>query len=54
MDIVCTGLARKFIRVFPYDLMGKPKQTFWPTEYIQKIKKYACMFCVCVCVCDRE
>ena len=51
MDFICTGLAKKFIQVFPYDLMGKPKQTFWPTQYIQKIKKYACMFCVCVCVC---
>ena len=28
-----TGLAKKFIRVFPKDRAENPKQTFWPTQY---------------------
>ena len=31
-----TGLAKKFIRVFPCSVMEKPEQTFWPTQYIGK------------------
>ena len=27
------GLAKKFILVFLYDVMEKPKRTFWPTQY---------------------
>ena len=26
------GLARKFVQVCPQDVMGKPKQTFWPAQ----------------------
>ena len=28
-----TGLAKKFIQVFPLHLMEKPKRTYWPTQY---------------------
>ena len=27
-----TGLTKKFIRVFPNHVMGKPEQPFWPTH----------------------
>ena len=27
-----SGLAKKFIQVFLYDIMEKPKQTFWPSQ----------------------
>ena len=26
-------LTKRFVWVFPYHLMEKPKQTFWPTQY---------------------
>lgn len=29
---LCIGLAKEFVRVFPYHLMGKPKRTLWPTQ----------------------
>ena len=28
--ILGNGLAKKFVQVFLYHLMEKPKQTFWP------------------------
>ena len=28
-----TGLAKKFIGVFPHHFTGKPEQSFWPTPY---------------------
>ena len=28
-----TGLAKKFVPIFPYHLTEKPKQTFWPTQH---------------------
>ena len=31
-----TGLAKKFIRVFPYDVMEKPERTLWPTQLFPK------------------
>ena len=27
------GLAKKFIQIIPSDVMERPKQTFWPTQY---------------------
>ena len=32
--ILFIGLAKKFLWVFPYDLMEKPKGTFWSTRHI--------------------
>ena len=33
-DGLVIGLAKKFIRVFPQDVMEKPKGMFWLTHYI--------------------
>lgn len=30
-----TGLARKFVRVFPSDDTEKPEQISWATQYVQ-------------------
>ena len=30
------GLGQKFFWVLPSDVMGKPEQTFWPTQYFAK------------------
>ena len=27
------GLAKKFIQIVPSNIMERPKQTFWPTQY---------------------
>ena len=34
LKYVCIGLAKKFIWSFPEHFTEKPKQTFWPTQYI--------------------
>ena len=30
---IIIGLAKKFVRVWPYDVMDTPERTFWPTQY---------------------
>ena len=34
------GLAKKFIRVFPEDVVEKPEETFWPIQYIRFNEAY--------------
>ena len=31
--VINIGLAKNFIWVYPYNIMAKPKLTFWPTQY---------------------
>ena len=31
--VINIGLAKHFIWVYPYNIMAKPKLTFWPTQY---------------------
>ena len=33
MEITNTGLAKKFVRVFPSHVIKNSKRTFWPTRY---------------------
>ena len=40
VHIVFIGLAKKFIQGFPYDVTEKPKWSFWPTQYFNKIKAH--------------
>jgi len=37
--ILGNGLAKKFVQVFLYHLMEKPKQTFWPIQKKKCVRK---------------
>ena len=42
------GLAKKFILLFPDDFMGKTKETFWPTQYIELSEGGKRNFSLCI------
>ena len=34
VPVLNIGLAKKFVRVFPQDVMEKPERTFLPAQYL--------------------
>ena len=38
-------LSKRFVRVFLYDVMGKPKQIFWPTQYLLLLGWWSISLC---------